>query len=402
MKLIYTQPNYKIFNSIRALKSHRQKARHKKWKKNKNRKANGKTREQIRLENKLNRNPFTKIAAPIDISLKRSTDDFIKFINKIRYTYQYKKSTHIDFSSVEFIDKDSVVVIVAALVQHIAGKVILKITRPKNKDINNILIETGLYKKLDDKYIEANYYRIRLNKNTETLSHRKVDFSIAERIVVEASKYVWGEPKRCPGLYKVLIELMHNTHNHANKKVRGQQNWWLSIIEDNENKVVKFSFVDFGLGIIRNLDNKKQGEKFYNWRKILQELVLTKVGTVYGRDVFMFGFIYSAFEPEYLRLLLEGSLHKEEKRQKSKNKNDMRRTSTNLYYRGKGLPTLKQTLDRNHIKKLFGITNNVRADIDNNLYEYVNEDFSGTFFSWELDADCFNLPINFIEGDDEQ
>ena len=61
----------------------------------------------------------------------------------------------------------------------------------------------------------------------------------------------------------MYLELMQNTNNHASLKVFGEKHWWLSVNYDKDNNKVKFSFVDFGMGIFKSLENKNSKSKIY-------------------------------------------------------------------------------------------------------------------------------------------
>ena len=149
----------------------------------------------------------------------------------------------------------------------------------------------------------------------------------------------------------MFLELMQNTNNHASFDNLGEKHWWLSVDYDKENNKAKFSFIDFGVGIFKSLENKNSGSKFYR--------IIEKVKNIYkyGNNA------------ELLKLLLEGEIHK---------------TATGDYYRGKGLPGIVNALKQNRISNLTIISNNAMADVNNNKYKLLNKALNGSFFSWEL------------------
>lgn len=65
---------------------------------------------------------------------------------------------------------------------------------------------------------------------------------------------------------------------------------------------------------------------------------------------------------------------------------------TGNHFRGKGLPGIKEAFDKNNVKNLKIITNNVKADINTQNYEIIGTEFNGTFVSWYIDNTCINLP----------
>ena len=65
-------------------------------------------------------------------------------------------------------------------------------------------------------------------------------------------------------------------------------------------------------------------------------------------------------------------------------------TVTGKHFRGKGLPGIKQVLDREQISNLSIISNNVNANMKNNKYLKLKNQFSGTFVAWELNESNVN------------
>ena len=52
-------------------------------------------------------------------------------------------------------------------------------------------------------------------------------------------------------------------------------------------------------------------------------------------------------------------------------------------YRGRGLPSLKNALDRNHISALTLVTNNVIARVADDDFRVITTEFDGTLVYWE-------------------
>lgn len=64
---------------------------------------------------------------------------------------------------------------------------------------------------------------------------------------------------------------------------------------------------------------------------------------------------------------------------------EIHRTVTGQHFRGKGLPGIKEVLNRNQISNLCVISNNVIAKINtNSAFNKLKSEFCGTFVSWEL------------------
>jgi hypothetical protein len=97
---------------------------------------------------------------------------------------------------------------------------------------------------------------------------------------------------------------MHNTHDHAGES-KGDRHWWLSVEHNAKGHEVIFSFIDFGVGIFRSLENKGPDEPLAGALDYIKKL-----------------FPMAQTQVEKLSLILEGKV---------------RLTQTNEYYRGKGL-----------------------------------------------------------------
>ena len=74
----------------------------------------------------------------------------------------------------------------------------------------------------------------KINNYIYTHGQKTVEASIADDIVKYASETVWGEARRCPGIQTTLVELMHNTYDHAGEQ-KGEKHWWISV-EHNEQE----------------------------------------------------------------------------------------------------------------------------------------------------------------------
>jgi hypothetical protein len=229
---------------------------------------------------------------------------------------------------------------------------------PVNQEANKILTESGFFDYLYMRNFKvSDRYQFRNKNQIFTHAMKNVDSVLGAKIIASASKTIWGQVKRCQGVQKTFLELMQNTNNHADIHNIGVKHWWLSVFHIPEEKKVAFSFVDFGVGIFTSLGQKTEKSKWYGWVEKLKAL---------------FEFKNNA---DVLKLILEGNLHK---------------TITNEPYRGKGLPGLKKSLDRNQISNLHLISNNVRADVKNDHYEIIHQSFNGTFVYWELNENNIN------------
>lgn len=164
--------------------------------------------------------------------------------------------------------------------------------------------------------------------------------------VASAMNTVFGQPERNQKLQGMIIELMTNSVNHAFAGTRRNKKWYLSVYHLEEEKKVKFCFVDNGLGILSTINMKYFTQMLQS--AILPERMLRK-----------------AFDGDY------GS-------------------STGLKERGTGLIMVKRNFEEGRITNLKVITNNFFYDFDLNHVKKIKNEFEGTFYFWELDTSCKN------------
>jgi predicted transcriptional regulator len=59
------------------------------------------------------------------------------------------------------------------------------------------------------------------------------------------------------------------------------------------------------------------------------------------------------------------------------------------------LPSIYTNLTRNEIDSLVIITNNVYADVKNNDYRLLKNEFFGTFVKWEMNTSVISIKNNY-------
>jgi len=353
MKLIYKSEKYRIYNERHARRLNERRLNFLYNKKIRNRSRNWNstyTNKNDQSEKRpINKKKYKNIIAPSNFSLINNIDDMIIFIDKLIAQLKKKEETWVGLKNLTHLTNDAIIVLLSIMIDFRSNHVEFNGDIPANRSIEKILRNSGFFERL---YMQDSRYTIdRKPFGICTHAWKKVDSLLGKEVIEAASKTVWGEPRRCQGLQRTLIELMQNTNNHAAIDEEGQKHWWLSVNHLKEENRVCFSFVDYGIGVFHSLDNKKADSKFWGWRDKIEKKYSYKNNA------------------ELLRLILEGKLHQ---------------TVTNNHFRGKGLPGIKEALDRNSISKLTIITNNVFAKISENEYQTINKNFPGTFIYWEL------------------
>lgn len=296
------------------------------------------------------------VYAPKVFSLLNNPEETISFVNKIEKYLLKRQKVFVVLTYIEEIDYGAIAVLFSVMDLFNIKNVPFNGNKPTNSEANEKLHVSGFFTELYRKNRSKIEYRTGSDNHIFAKSNKKVESQLGLPVMAEASETIWGEKRICKGLQRILVELMHNTNNHAgglNKK--GDERWCLSVNHDKQNKKVQFVFVDYGVGIFNSLNEKEKGNKWYGWQDKIKSHLGLSVGSL-TNDIL-------------LQKLLDGEIHM---------------TVTQKEFRGKGLPGIKQVLDRNQISNLFVVSNNAYGDIVNTRYKLLNKNFSGTFLYWEL------------------
>lgn len=340
----------------RAAKSFRRKLRSKFKKKQRKKQLLGVTKQQ-RKDNNIRHNfkqqfaDYKWIKAPQIFSLTQNPEDSLAFIAQLESCFEKKKKVFVNLENVETIAHGAIVVLLSVLVKFKANKIDFNGNFPKNQKANANIKKSGFFE-----YLYKENFRIQDEYNFErdicTHANKKVDSKLSDEIIKRASNFIWNEERRCTGLQRVFIEIMQNTNNHASLTKTGEHHWWATVYYSKEDKKVCFAFIDYGVGILKSLENKKDG-KFVG--------VVPKIKELFNPNS----------NADLLKLLLNGEVHK---------------TATGNYYRGKGLPGIFEACKNNKISNLVIISNDAIADYANKKYKSLRNKLSGTFFYWELNS----------------
>ncbi len=351
MKLVYKKKKHRQWNKSHADDQEYRRLIHKEWRKKIN--INRSRGKVIKHEEKINPDNYYVVKAPKIFSFVNNTSEVIVFITKLKNKFDEATNVYVELRGVKEIDYGAIVVLLSIMVRFKGRGIQFNGSMPKNHEARKLLNKSGFLDYLFKNFEETDNYILDKKKTDGIHTHggKKVDANLGSNLINDASFIIWGENKRCQGVQRVLLELMQNTNNHADIDKKGEKLWWLSVRHKKADKKVFFSFVDFGVGVFESLNKKTSDSKFYNAPLLL-------------RNIFNF-----QDNSELFKLILEGDLHK---------------TVTGKPYRGKGLPGIAESMNRNQISNLHIITNNVWCDVSTNSYKLLPDSFSGTFISWEL------------------
>ena len=284
------------------------------------------------------------VAAPKNLSLFGSYAETNQFLNTVRDQLSRGKRIFVDFSHTRELTVETVLVLLA-IIKDIGGRKSTKRVRavmgnfPLGDSIaGQILVQSGFFD-----HVASNLPSEMFDDSHGKMGTRKgyrVSTDLADGLAKKAANAVFGTRRHLPAVYRVFIELMGNTKQHANPRGNESERWWAMVFATKHSKSAQFAFYDAGVGIPAS------------FRKRVAALLST-IGI-------------GASDASLMRLLLEG------------------RSRTELRYRGKGLPAVAKTLRRKQIDALKILTNGVMADVGQARFHELDEPFVGTLFSWEL------------------
>lgn len=303
---------------------------------------------------------YKQIKAPSNLSLLNNETVTLDFLRKLQVCYTAKKKVAVMLDDVVKLTIDAILVLLSNMVQYKAAKIGFNGTKPRDDFTAFKLESSGFFNHLYGAAMreQDKYSFKKMNNFIYTHGQKTVEAKLADDLVKYASEVVWGEPRRCPGIQTTLVELMHNTYDHAGE-FKGEKHWWISVEHDEQAHEVTFSFIDFGVGIFRSLANKKQGEPLYG-----------------ALDHIIQRFPLITTEADRLRLILEGKV---------------RLTQFHEYYRGKGLRNVYLKHHRNYISDLSIISNYASFKAENDDYHSLRNEFVGTFISFKMNRYTYNL-----------
>lgn len=334
MKRRYTTAEYKKRNTKRAKDRLKQQLLSKEKSKVKRRALDGVSIAEQREQRVVRQ--YEKLSAPSNFSFIENTVAVLSFLELIKDKIKHRKPILINLEEITNLTNDAIVLLLAIVKNPAITKgVPIKGNYPRDRELRKIFQESGVFGANGSDSEYKNYILTRQNK--------KAEGGIANEMIKRATKIVFGQEVRCPGVYRALMESMANTCYHAKPAQIGHETWWLTVYHDKALNKVSFAFIDMGVGIFKS-------SKIRGFRDNLKSFF----GITDNSDV--------------LKEIISGR----------------KKSSTKIPYRGKGLPNIYKGLARNYYSNLKIISNDVKADLSIDKYEKLSKEFSGTFLYWEL------------------
>ena len=341
-----------------ALKHHRRKVRWRIIKKNERRRKcdenanrNRFIRKNIRHVYELRRfKHFTRRNAPKDFSIIGNHEKVISFCNDLRNDYRKHHRVFVNLEKVTSVTNESLSLLVSNMMLFQQSNIDFNGNFPIDEKSRLIVVKSGFLETLYKKKSSIN----RVNSTIYTHSSKRSNSELIEALIDSSSKFLWGQSCDCDGVYNALIELMLNTFEHGNE-IEGKQKWWVTVTKDEDNQRVTFSFLDYGRGIIKTLRDVQ-----HKHHSGIVEKILYRIGNITNSSAVL------------LKEVVEGALVISEK-------------EDSQY--GNGLHSIYSDMLDHLLDNVIIITNNVYADLKNNIYQMMNVSFHGTFISFEINKD---------------
>lgn len=290
---------------------------------------------------------FEDVNAPEKFNLKaENCNEFIDFINRLKKIGQRQDNVNLIMENTTEVGEGAIAMLLSVLDELSRDGIIIRGSKPKPGIERDIFEKSGFFKYFGG-LVEMK------NKNSKNTILRTGGASITHidlsEEIKKANETVWGEKGRNPPLRGTVFEMMRNSYDHAFKNDR-HVIWHFGISHDEENKQVKFSFVDNGRGIIKSFT----------------EGFLSKVLNLFTDN------------SDLLETAFRNGIE----------------SRTGLSWRGKGLPTIFENYEDNYFKNLVVISNDVYIDFDRKIHKKLSVPFAGTYYFWCLNEDCIKACYN--------
>lgn len=330
------------------------KRRTKKWKKIK---IHNKNLRKLQIQKQVERlrKGIVNLEAPTNFSFIENSDEVVKYFNMVKENVDSNQPVRIDISNITNLSPDIIILLIAILKDKKSMRVGINGNAPEDPNLRKIFIESGLYNfvnSIGKKRVADN------NKLWKHSTNNQVKGEIAgEAVAVCKSLFNQnGINYDTDNIYNLLVEAMSNTINHADKK-KANINWWLYYFIDENEKTIKYSFIDLGIGIFKSAS-------FDSYRRIANFFIP-------GNSLLV-------------RPFLEGKII-------SSRENDNEIS-------GKGIRQIINCAENIEFTKFTIITNDQVINVKNKTSQSLNHNFEGTFINFEVSFSNINQNGNKIQN----
>lgn len=349
MKLRLKSPKYIKHCQSVARRAAKRKLQRKKRVKSIRRRQLGLTSEERRLSY-IRREDRIIVTTPELFSFLETPNSVVALIDKLEVALltakENNKELFVDMWHVSAIDHATISALLAVLYRARRNGIRINGNLPKEENAKKIFRNSGfIYTLFSDDPDVGHKYEI--NKENQLFTDNNHDIKLVGEMKEGVAKFITGDEQMLGGLYTTLGELMDNAVTHSGTEGR----WWLSINYDRTNKIAKFVFIDYGIGIFTSLGEKKETHRV---KKLLAMAI-----SAFGQDAMDKQLEAIITESAAAVYGLEGG-------------------------HGEGIHGIYESFMRNEMDKLYIVSNKAFANVGEQKYVRILNDFKGTMYYWEI------------------
>jgi hypothetical protein len=294
-----------------------------------------------------------RINAGTSFSLLEKPENVIQIVKDLdqhKTTKGLRKNIHINLSNILTLDIGAISFLLAKVNEMSrSNQLFIWGNKPIDDECRNLFNESGFLDYMTDltgKRVKRQSDNYLINVGADRTSNELVGRSIEKSM-----KFLTGEEGIYPPVYSIIQEICSNSVEWAKDPKDIDKNWLLGInfetLENSDERFITFTVTDVGYGILKTLKRK--------FGTLIAETMINKPDT----DILL-----RAFDKKYGSKTLEIN-------------------------RNRGLPLIKDRIDRKFIRELKVITNNVFLDFhDKSNSKVLMKNLPGTFYFWKLDINC--------------
>lgn len=288
-----------------------------------------------------------EIRAPENFNLLENIDETIAFFCAVDNFINAGKRIYFDLSEVKNISSDGILYLLSRL-EHNRQKrisVSIKGNYPKDQMCREILEKSGF-----PDYVYSGK-SLSVHSDPDVYSTKSGRYVMPEKSA-EVKRFAMKclgkeESNETKDIYKIIIECMTNTRQHAYISNGRYSKWWLMALFNKVAGRVHFTFCDNGYGIPYTV-RKNHTEQL---RAIFSGIPIIKLQ-----------------DNSLIKAALEGNF----------------RSRTGLTYRGKGLPKMKEIAENGSIENLIVMSRKGCVDSSFKNVKELPGIFHGTLLSWDF------------------
>jgi hypothetical protein len=290
---------------------------------------------------------------PEKFSLAADLQEVIKFIAKLKAYSKIPEQVfkvNLDLDKVEHIDIGAISLLLSSIKELALKNIKVQGNLPKHPACEQYIIDSGFLEHLN---ILSSTVKRKINtienesRNSMLMNGRdKTDHRRIGQCIKTSMKKICGYERHYQPLYGVIGEMNINSLEHA---YRRNKHWLFAVNFEKKTEKLIFTFTDNGYGIYTRL-KRNFGLKAFELLGLTTELKIVE----------------GMFDEKY------NSRFKKQ------------------YNRNKGLPAIKALQEKKKVTNLIIITNKVYINFATGKKIQLENDFSGTFYYWELDKNVIN------------